>query len=412
MKFLKRKKTKQSYLTLDIGSVYIKAVIFSVEDGKINILGYGKHQQKEIAIKEGIIQDLSLVVENCELAITQASLQAGVRPAETVIGLAGEQIKGFTTIVQFERNNPKSKISEKEIMNIVEKVQETAYKSSLQKFRDEIGRDDLEIKLINAALTHIMLDGNVAEDPIGFPGQKMQMGVFNAYTPLVQIGNLQKLAAKLGVDLIGIATEPYTLADIVIPKDDLDFGAIILDIGGDTTNLIIIQNQEVVGTRMFALGGRSISNSIAKEFNIAFEEAEQLKEKYVQKTLEDKNQIEKIHQIILDNLFYWETGLEVSLSEFDDLDYFPAKVILVGGESLLPEIKESVDKVLKSSSFTFHEDVSIEILTPQQLDQFVDKTGRLESPQEIVPLSLAKMMEDLIEEKSDFDTAIREGVKL
>lgn len=400
------------YLALDIGSEFAKAVIFSWDQEKLNVLGYGKHAHNLSSFSEGIIKDLGQLIENCELAITQASLQAGVRPAEAVIGISGEQVKGFMTIVQFERSKPEVKISDKEMKGIIEKVQEVAYENSLEKFRQEVGKHNLEVKLVNAALTHIMLDGERVEDPLGVSGTRMQIGVFNAYAPLVQLSNLQKIASELGVEIMGIAAEPYTLAEAIIPEDDLSFEALIIDIGGSTTDVVVVQHQDVIGTKVFPLGGQAVTQEISQAFEIPYEEAEELKEKYSQKQLSDEAQVKKIGKAVDQALSFWKIGLKIALQEFQGTDYLPNKILVTGGGSQLPEVKEILEKLITEKDFPFSQKPVIEIITPQYFRQMTDQTGQLESPQEMTPLSLTTMMADLLEEQGELDLAMKKGIKV
>lgn len=407
MKLFKKHPQNKAYLALDIGSEFVKAVIFNLKDSKINILGFGLHREDATSIESGIIKDLSELIDNCELAITQASLQAGIRPVEAVIGISGEQVKGFTTIIEFERAKPDQKISQKEMNNIAEKVQEVAYENSLEKFREEIGNSDLEIKLINGALTYIMIDGERVNDPVGFQGKKMQVGVFNAYAPLVQLSSLQKISLSLGLDVLAIAAEPYCLAEAVIPETELEFEAMILDLGGSTTDLIVIQHQDVVGTKVFTIGGQALTFEIATLFEIPYEEAEDLKYKYCRQEIEDKDQVIKIEKAVSSYLSLWKVGFETALSEFKDLPYLPRQIMLAGGGALLPQMKKILLEISKDKKYKFSKDPEITILTPQHLNNLSDQTQKLESPQEMTVLSLSAMMIDIIEGEKHFDIAFQ-----
>ncbi|KKP69280.1 hypothetical protein A2X44_02730 [candidate division CPR3 bacterium GWF2_35_18] len=412
MQFFKRKPKDKAYLALDIGSEFVKAVVFNVKEGKVNVLGYGKHRQDSTSMHEGLIKDLTQVTENCELAITQAALQAGIRPAEAVVGIAGEQVRGFTTLIQFERAKPDQKISEKEMTNIIEKIQETSYINSLDQMKEEIGNEDLEIKLVNAALTHIMIDGERVEDPLGFRGKKIQVGVFNAYTSLVYLSHLQKIASKLEVEILAIAAEPYTLAEGIMPEDDLDYESLVIDIGGSTTDVVVIRHQDVVSTKMFALGGQIVTKEISEAFQIPYDEAEDLKNKYCEKKIDDEKQLKKLEEAITESLTLWEVALKITLKEFADLEYLPSNILLAGGGSLLPEIKEILKKVVSDEEFHFAKEFVIKNLTPQSFGYLSDQTGKLESTQEVVPLSLTMMILDLLEEGQNLDQAMKKGIQV
>ncbi len=411
MKLFSKKKKVQAYLGLDIGSSSVKAVIFKLENEKIIVLGFGERVQDSKVMYEGLIKDVHQVSTNCDLAITQAALQSGIRPSETVMGVSGEQVKGFTTIVQFERSNPEAKISEKEMVNIITKVQETAYRNSLKKYREELGNQDLEIKLVNAALTHIIIDGERVEEPLGFRGRKIQVGVYNAYAPLVQLSNLQKIASELGLELMAIAAEPYALAETVIASHEKHFEALLIDVGGSTTDVVLIKDQDVLVTKMFGIGVDCVREEISRAFDISESEAEKLKRKYILKELEEEKQVKKIATAIAEGLDSWQMALEVVLEEISESDPLPANILLTGGGTNLPEVKEIVQKLTKSKSLAFGKTVTVELLLPQDLNLVIDQTGNLESPQSVVSLCLGTIMLDL-QNEDQFNGAMKSGVHL
>ena len=95
---------KESYdnwaIALDIGTEFVKAIIFSVEDDKAVAKGYGIQRQKLSDISGGVVTDIHGVIKNCESALGVAAKQAGVLPYQVVIGIAGELVKGTTSNIR------------------------------------------------------------------------------------------------------------------------------------------------------------------------------------------------------------------------------------------------------------------------------------------------------------------------
>ena len=117
-------------LGLDIGTEFVKAVLARpAKHGNIEILGVGRARQKDGNMYNGAIADIPAVVATCEEAILKAEKASGERAELTVVGIAGELIKGNTTTVRYARKDPKKPITETEMQNIITRVQQNPVKS-------------------------------------------------------------------------------------------------------------------------------------------------------------------------------------------------------------------------------------------------------------------------------------------
>jgi len=280
-KLFSRKKSEY-YLALDIGTEVAKALVFQVDlnEKKAAVIGVGKERQKKGNMQSGAVSDISGAIETCQIAINKALENAGIKKVKkAIVGIAGELVKGTTTTVHYERGNPDSRIDFPELKNIIQKVQEKAYERIQDQISWETGQD-IDVKLINAAMVDVRIDGYQVVNPIGFQGKDVSISIFNAYAPMIHLGALQAIADELRIDLLSIAAEPYAVARSVDYDDAIDFNAIFIDIGGGTTDIAVVRNGGLEGTKMFAFGGRAFTKKLAQELRIDFDEAEDLKIKY------------------------------------------------------------------------------------------------------------------------------------
>ena len=125
--FAKKNEADDYAISLDIGTEFVKTLIFQVRDGKGYVKGVGRQRQKLSDMQGGTVTDIQGVIRNCEAAINQAAEQAGVLPEQVVVGIAGELIKGATTTVKYTRDNPKLRIDMPELQQIISKVQNRAF---------------------------------------------------------------------------------------------------------------------------------------------------------------------------------------------------------------------------------------------------------------------------------------------
>lgn len=386
-------KKNERILALDIGTEVVKALVFDADlnDNRGVVIGVGKANQERKNMQSGAVSDINGVINSCKKAIEIACQKSNSKKVKKgIVGIAGELVKGTTTTVHYERAQPESKINLPELKNIIQKVQLKAFERIQNQLAWETGQNDIEIKLINAAIVDVRIDGYPVSNPIGFQGRDVSISIFNAYAPMIHLGALQTIADDLGIDLISIAAEPYAVARSVDYDDILDFSAIFIDIGGGTTDIAVVRNGGLEGTKMFALGGRAFTKRLAQELGISFEEAETLKIKYSERKLGADVTI-KIDEILKGDSMVWLGGVELSLMEFSETDLLPSKILLCGGGSALPGIRKVLASSNWISNLSFSKAPVISFLQPSDVVRIYDQTKELRTPQDITPMGLANL---------------------
>ncbi len=390
-------KNRQNYaIALDIGTEFVKVLVFRIEGSTAFVIGTGRCRQRLSDMQGGKVTDIGGVIENCEKALDQACEEAKISPKQCVIGIAGELVKGTTTAVHYRRDDPKAKITVKELKDIIEQVQYKSFDKARSELAWETGYTELDVKLVNSAVVDVRIDGYRVTNPLGFQGRDIQVGIFNAFAPIVHFGALQTIAEELKLDLLSIAAEPYAVARCMGLDDSSDFSAIFIDVGGGTTDIAVVRGGGVEGTKMFAIGGRVFTKSIADVTELPFVEAEKLKIDYsLGKIKEDSLMHEKIAKTIANDCSVWLSGVELALEEFSNVDLLPSKILLCGGGSLLPEVKEYLEKRTWTKRLPFARQPKVEFIKPTQVTTVKDEKKRLVDSQDITPMALANLTIDL-----------------
>src|SRR5688572_18210575 len=243
-------------------------------------------------MQSGTVADIAAVVDNCAVALQEAEEMAGFRPSQVVIGIAGELVKGFTTTHSQERKKPDQPISENELQKLIDSVQREALREAERAITWETGLPHVDVRLVHAAVTGASIDGYALTNPVGFQGRHVRISIFNAFAPLIHLGALQSVASQLDLELLAIVAEPYAVARCMEGEDVAASGALFIDVGGGTTDVALVRSGGVEGTRMFALGGRAFTKSLADRLEVPFARAEELKVDYARGAeLEEREQI-------------------------------------------------------------------------------------------------------------------------
>ncbi|MGI6103460.1 MAG: cell division FtsA domain-containing protein [Patescibacteria group bacterium] len=382
-------------ISLDIGTEFVKALIFEVRQGIAEVVGVGKQRQRLADMQGGTVTDIHGVIGNCETALEQAAEQAGFLPDQVVMGIVGELVKGTTTTIKYVRPEPLNKISADELRQIIENVQRRAHDRARSLLAWETGQAEIDVRLVNAAIVDVRIDGYKVTNPLGFQGREVQVGVYSAFAPIVHLGALQTIAEELDLDLLSVAAEPYAVARINGPQESTEFSAIFIDIGGGTSDVAVVNNGGLVGTKMFALGGRAFTKRIMGSFDLSFAEAEERKFAYAAGTL-PKSESAEVKKTLETDIDVWLSGIELTLSEFTNAELLPSRVLLCGGGSNLPDIAEALNGSTWYKGLPFARKPSVHFLKPEEVVTVRDTTNQLHTVQDITPMALANLAIDLV----------------
>jgi cell division protein FtsA len=178
------------------------------------------------------------------------------------------------------------------------------------------------------------------------------------------VENLRQCVGAAGVEVLGFVLNPLASAETVLNKEDRFSGAAVCDIGGGTTDLALYVEGAVWHTMVLAVGGSHITADIAHGLRLPLPQAEEVKlahghavraevgseeyfsikpfgeEQAVQINRQDlayviEARVEEIFRLILQ---------EIKRSGYDGL--LPAGMVLTGGTSALPGIRQLASSVL------------------------------------------------------------------
>jgi len=391
---------------LDIGTEFAKALVFEISDeGHGTVRGVGRKRQGLSHMQSGTVADIAAVVDNCAVALQEAEEMAGFRPSQVVIGIAGELVKGFTTNHSQERKRPDAPITEAELQKLIDTVQREALREAERSITWETGLPNVDVRLVHAAIVGASIDGYALTNPVGFQGRHVKIGIFNAFAPLVHLGALQTVASQLDLELLEVVAEPYAVARVLGSDQVRQAGALFVDVGGGTTDVALVRSGGIEGTRMFALGGRAFTKSIADRLDLPFPRAEAAKVDYARGTVVERR--EEIAEIIADDVEVWAAGVELVMEELGGGDLLPGRIYICGGGSRLPEIRAALAAERFWKRLSFARPPEVIVMAPDQIETIRDATDLLVDQQDVTPLGLAYQAIELQTTEDPLDAALR-----
>jgi cell division protein FtsA len=407
-RFLQRPETERlaACTALDVGTEFAKALVFEITDDGVGIVrGVGRKRQGLAHMQSGTVADIGAVVDNCQVALQEAEEMAGFRSSQVIIGIAGELVKGFTTSVSQERRKPDQPMSARELDALIESVEREALREAERTVTWETGLPNVDVRLVHAAVSGATIDGYAVTNPVGFHGRHVRINVFNAFAPLIHLGALQSVASMLDLELVAIVAEPYAVARCMDDEQVQQAGALFIDVGGGTTDVALVRQGGIEGTRMFALGGRAFTKSLADRLELPFARAEEVKVDFAKGV--DIEHKADVRQIVAEDVAVWQAGIELVLEEFAKSGMLPGRIYLCGGGARLPQICAALRESEFARQLPFVRPPQVESISVAEVAKLRDETGLLVDEQDIPPMALAHQAIEMSEPEAPLDSALR-----
>jgi cell division protein FtsA len=395
------------FSALDIGTEIVKVLTVRREGPEGIVLGVGRERQRDGAMMGGAIADVDAVIEACNKALEGAEDMAGVVPGQVVVGVGGELVKGFSSSISYPRERPDVKVREAELKSLLQLVQRRALREAQQLLELERAYGDLEARLVHSAITAVRMDGYPVISPIGFQGRNLEVTVFNTFAPTSQVGVMETALRELDLELLSTVAQPYALARACATDEIWEQGAIFVDVGGGTTDVALVRGGGVEGTRMFNLGGRSITRRLSVTLGLTMEDAEARKVRHSEGLLAADEE-DLVRRVVVADVDVLLQGLNLCLKELARGEALPANLFVCGGATLLPELMMFIGRGDWVEGLPFPRQPYVRQLMPDDVQGVTDATGQLASPQDVTPVALANhALRAEVEERDAVHTVMR-----
>ncbi len=411
--FFKRGIQRDKFLSLDIGSEAVKALIFKRElknkkkdeflsaekSFKSVILGYSTQYFEKCGIFNSNDFEKD-VLKNAILKAVQGAYQNFVFLSKTenkkkieqdwtkwpvVMSLPPNVLRGRIFLTDFLRKKPShSKISKLEEKNIYEEAfRETRRKISL-KFREEYGILPAEIHWTALRIIQTKIDGYSVAGFSGYEGKNLRIKILTVFLPKNYLKKIKSISAELGFKILKITH----LAEVLpVIFDESRKEGVFIDSGGEISQFFSVRTGFLEEISEFNNGGKIFSQQIADVLGLDEEMARILKEKYSEKFL-SAGTMKRIKEILRPEREVWYNSLKDKIKKIGLPRLGGVPIFLFGGGSLLPEIKEILQEkqIIGLNGSPTSQPLNISFIYPNNLDNIEDMTMSLKSPKDVPPL--------------------------
>jgi cell division protein FtsA len=318
---------------LEVGTSKVCAVVGEVlDDGNIMVIGVGRANSE--GVRKGEIVNIDAAVECIHAAVADAEESAGVEIHNVFASVSGGHVRSFNNRGTVAVTSDEREISEEEVRSVL-----------LNAKAVNIPMDHV---VIHAIRQHFFVDGHDGiQNPVGMIGAKLEADVHVIYGVRTRLQNTIKCIKHVPLDVANIAVAGFASALAVLTSEHQQLGAVVVDMGGGTTDYLVYSGGTIQHSGVLAVGGDHITNDVAIGLRIPMNRAETLKIEHgsvevppVDETITLKRevglpdrQVSKQHLCRVINLRVEET-LSLVKKELEKqklLDYLGAGVFITGG---------------------------------------------------------------------------------
>jgi len=334
---------------LEVGTSKICAVVGEANDaGALSIIGVG--QSRSRGVRKGEIVDATRASEDIRNAIVEAEQMADVEVRSVYLGVSGGHLRGFNNRGVHPVVSADREITEEDVQDVIKNAKAINLPA--------------ENHVVHVIRQHFRVDGQDGiQNPVGMLGAKVEVDVHVVHGSFNRLQNPIRAVKSLQLEVEDIVFNGLASALALLSNEQKELGALVIDIGGGTTEYVICADGIVKHTGLLAVGGDHISNDLAYGLKVPLSRAEQLKIEHGAARMDDSvkgrtvaltnshglaersinlEHLRRIMALRVEEIFHL---IAQEIGPTGLLDYLRAGVFLCGGGARIPEIQKLAERM-------------------------------------------------------------------
>jgi cell division protein FtsA len=336
---------------LEIGTSKICAAVGEVNAaGTLNIIGLGQCRSR--GVRKGEIADPPLTEEDIRNAIVEAEQMADVEIRSVYLGVTGGHIRGFNNRGVHPVVSSDREISEDDVQDVIKNAKAINLPA--------------ENHVLHAVRQHFHVDGHSGiVNPVGMLGARVEVDVHVVHGNFNRLQNPIRVVKGLQLEVEAIVFNGLAASLALLTNEQKEMGALVIDIGGGTTDYAVYADGIIKHTGVMAVGGDHVSNDLAWGLKVPLGRAEQLKIEHGSALVDESikgqtvtianelglpvktinlEHLRRVMSLRLEEIFQL---VEQDIARAGLLDFLRSGVFICGGGARIPEMAKLAEKVFQ-----------------------------------------------------------------
>jgi cell division protein FtsA len=332
---------------LDLGTTKTCAIVGEVHKEGIDVIGFGSAPSK--GLRKGMVINIEHTADSISQVIEEAELMSGCKISAVYTGIAGSHIQGVNShgVIGIKDHE----VRQNDISRVIEAAKAIAI--------------PLDREIIHVLPQEFVVDEqNGIHDPLGMSGVRLEAKVHMVTGAVASAQNIIKCASRNSLVVKELVLQPLASSESTLEADERELGVVLIDIGGGTTDIAVLQGGSIRYTSVLPLGGNHLTSDIAVGLRTPLKQAEEIKiqhgsasdsvienDETIEVTCMGGRQPRKVSRKFLCQIIQSRTEeiftlvhKEIIRSGYREL--MASGVVLTGGTSLLEGITEIGERIL------------------------------------------------------------------
>ena len=254
---------KDFIVAIELASSKIKGVAGQKKDGTMQILAYAEDDTTG-CIKRGAVYNIEKTYQSVNNIIHKLESVLNTKISRAYVGIGGQSMRSYKSIIKRDLLT-QSFISNELIDAISQESQEIPY-------------SDYEV-MDNYPQEFIIDSNSISDTPVGVMGTTVEGEFLNIIAKTKLRTNVETVFANANMEIAEQLISPLQLANNVLTDAEKRSGCALVDLGADTTTLVVYKNNIVRYLVTIPLGSNNINKDLAT-LPIDEAETEEVKLKY------------------------------------------------------------------------------------------------------------------------------------
>jgi len=372
---------------LEIGTSKICVVVGeSRPDGTIKILGVGQTPSR--GVRKGEIVDFETAMKCVHEAVVDAEQKSDVMIRSVFVAVAGSHLQSFNNRGCVTLPEDRDEIDEQDVEDVKINAREVSIPA--------------QNAFLHSIIQHYHVDGQDGVlSPVGMLGQRLEADFHIIHGVRTRIQNSIRCIKELPLEVEDVVFGALASAQVVLTQHQKDLGALVIDMGGGTTDYILYVDGAVKQSGCLGIGGDHITNDISMGLRIPMARSEKLKIEegsctlgnclpgetillkddsgFAGKEIERETLNTIIHLRVREAFDLLKRGLE----EEPFLNYLGAGVFITGGCSLLNGIDHLAEEVFEMPAHIAHAQTMAGLTSASENPQLSTAIGLIKYAQSV-----------------------------
>lgn len=327
--------TRNVTVGIDIGTQNTKVMV--VEHGRdknqtsSRIIGTGLVPTK--GLKKGFVADSKELIKTIEQVVHEAEVSSGIKIRQATISVGGVTLESRVSRGSSIISRADNEVTHFDIQKALKDAEEN-------------------LKILNKRIIETIpviykLDGREVYGKVeGMRGVRLEITTLFINCENQLLEDIVEAVNAAGIDVVDVIAGPIAASNVALDDRQKTAGCVLVDIGQETTSIIIFEDGSIISLKVFPIGSNMITNELALGLKISLDDAEGIK---IGKITSDMPQ-RKIDDIINKKTTEIFELIQKYLKKINRDERLPAGAILIGGAANIKNIEELSKKILNLPS--------------------------------------------------------------